>query len=437
MATPHASSLVTVIKEILHFLDDKFIRARLNGPRQSLLVLLTIIHSGVNRIGIKPAKLVLLGKMDAFLRWDAGVVPSVSAIARALHKLKPSQLEGVVAVGLAGVAQAFGTHLFQHGYRLVAIDGVRINTQRTRALTRFCGRPRCGKRKRAHQPQALVVVARCVRTGVILAQEMVSHDGNERACALRLCDQLASCGRVILLFDRGFPDHKLIYHLHQHNMTFIMRMNTGKTAWNEVRPFIKRRTDSDNTLHMCLKKGDQPTTLRFILSRTTHHKKLRTNSKAQRLAILTNLTDAYWKTERIIAIYHRRWDIETTFREDKRLFGATKSRAKTPDAFLNELYALHIYRIIMALIHAIACVKNTMPSWEDIHAQRYVTTQLSIIAWICIEIITANKQIDEGKIQSLIKELNRDAPKKRPGRSYKRICKGKEGAWKNKKIEAR
>ena len=39
-------------------------------------------------------------------------MPSVSAIARAVRKVRPEQFEAVIAVGLAGVARAFGAHLF-------------------------------------------------------------------------------------------------------------------------------------------------------------------------------------------------------------------------------------------------------------------------------------------------------------------------------------
>jgi len=36
------------------------------------------------------------------------------------------------------------------------------------------------------------------------------------------------------------------------------------------------------------------------------------------------------------------------------------------------------------------------------------------------------------KIADFIREIIRDSQKKRPGRSAKRICKGREGAWKHK-----
>jgi len=39
-----------------------------------------------------------------------------------------------------------------------------MNTQRTTALARLFGRPKYEQTKKAHQPQALVVIARCVRT---------------------------------------------------------------------------------------------------------------------------------------------------------------------------------------------------------------------------------------------------------------------------------
>jgi hypothetical protein len=147
--------------------------------------------------------------------------------------------------------------------------------------------------------------------------------------------------------------------------------------------------------------------------------------------LLTNLSHKEFSSEKIVQIYIRRWDIETTFREDKRLLGMVKSRAKTKDAFINEIQALHIYRIIMALIAALPTTAMGMPAWEDPCAKRLVTTQLIMATWLVIELILCTPQKTMQKIDMIVKELIRDAKKKRPGRAYKRVCKGREGVFKN------
>lgn len=435
MAIPHASSLTAVVKIILHYLDTKYLRARLNGPRQSLIMLLTVIQSGVDRIGIKAVKIVAMDKMDRVLKWNKGAVPSVSAIARALHKLQSAHLEEVIAVGLAAVTKAFSSDLTHRGFRLVAIDGVRMNTQRTTVLARLFGRPTYHHHKKAHQPQALVVVARCVRTGVVLAMEVVRHDGSERVCARNLINKLAGFGHLLILLDRGFPSRELIGQLHEAGVAYIVRMCSGESTWRELQAHIRDKKAKDIRLDIRLKnragKSWSPS-LRAVIDGKGKVGRPRSDRKKQRMILLTNLTGKQWSTERLIAIYFRRWDIETSFREDKRLLGSIQSRAKTKQAFTNELLSLHIYRIIMALITAIAVKEMGMPKWEDDKALRIVTTQLIATAWIIIEMALTSPRNAAEKIACLVREIIRDAQKKRPGRSGKRICKGREGAWKHK-----
>jgi hypothetical protein len=58
MAHPHAPALAKVVRAILNSLKTEFVRKRLTGPRQMLAVLLTQIHSGVNRVGMKTLRLM-------------------------------------------------------------------------------------------------------------------------------------------------------------------------------------------------------------------------------------------------------------------------------------------------------------------------------------------------------------------------------------------
>ena len=434
MAHSHAPALAKVVQAILHHLKTKFVRARMNGPRQALLVLLATIQSGVDRIGIRSAKLEVMKRFDGVLGWTKEKVPSVSAIARALRKLKPEQLEGVIDLALTDVLKAYGPTLLIHGRRLVAIDGVRVNAQRTSILARWLGLPQQADDRKAHQPQALVVVARCVLTGVVLAQEIVRHNGSERACARKLVAKLATMGPMLVVMDRGFPARDLIAVLLERHIDFVIRMCGGKRTWRELRTSATGSA-KDVRIPMRLRGSTgcwAKASLRAILTNKPNPGRPRCDRTPQRMILLTNLTGRYWSTKRIIALYHRRWDIETSFREDKRLLGATRSRATTKQGFINELLALQIYRIIMALIAALVVAEAGMPRWDDAHAKRITTTQLMVTAWWLVEVALTCPGRCAEKIASMIHEIIRDAAKRRPGRADKRICKGVEGVWKNK-----
>ena len=434
MAHSHARALASSVKATLFHLQTRYKRARLNGPRQSLLILLATIQSGVNRIGIKPAKLELLKRLDGAIGWTRGKVPSVSSMARALHKLKPADLEGVINASLEHVTKAFGPALLIHGQRLVAIDGVHVNAQRTSILARWLGLPKQADKRKAHQPQALVVVARCVLTGVVLAQEIVRHNGSERACARKLIARLATMGPMIVVMDRGFPARDLISALIEMKMNYIVRMCGGKATWRDLRGRMTGPAN-DAAVAMRLRGADGcwgKVVQRAILTGKAGPGRPSCNRTPQRMVLLTNMVGRYWSTQRIIALYHRRWDIETSFREDKRLLGATRSHAKTKDGFTNELLALQIYRIVMALIAALVVAEAGMPRWDDARARRITTTQLIVTAWWLVEVALICPDHCLEKIESMIHEIIRDADKKRPGRKFQRKCKGVEGVWKNK-----
>jgi Transposase DDE domain len=434
MALFHARAATTVVSAILHSLPTKFVRERMNGPRQALLVLLATIHSGIDRIGIRAAKLVVLDRLDAVLGWTTGKVPSTSAICRSLRKLAPAILESVIALAQTEVSRAYGPALLVHGRRQVAIDGVRINTRRQSILARWLGLPKQADDRQAHQPQALVVVARCVVSGVILDQEIVRHNGSERACARKLVARLAVRGPMLVVLDRGFPARDLIGLLIEHRIDFVVRMCGGKRAWRELHGQA-RGAAKDTWVPMHLRDGRGrwfTQNLRAILTAAPRRGRPRCNRKPQRLLLLTNLRGRYWSTARVVAAYHRRWDIETHFREDKRLLGATKSRATTKQGFRNELLALQIYRILMALVAAMALATAGVPRWDDPRAERLVASQLIQASWsLLVHALACPRECVE-KILSLIHEIIRDAAKKRPNRTFKRECKGVEGAWKNK-----
>jgi hypothetical protein len=443
MAHSHARDAANAVRTILTHLATKFVRARKNGPRQCLLILLTIIHSGVNRIGVKPARLMVMDRFDRMIDWGPGKEPSASSICRALKKLLPNHLEAVITIGLSEVTQGYGTGLMVHGRRLIAVDGVRINAQRTSALARWLRLPRLGGKKRAHQPQALVVVARCVVTGVVLAEEIVPHDGSERACARKMAARLAVLGRIIVLMDRGFPARDLIGALREYRIDFVVRMCGGKRTWRELAGLVttKARGKSkakDALLPIRLRGIDNRwewCDLRAILTPPVKRGRPRCDRTPQRMLLLTSLRGVAWNTQRIISLYHRRWDIETSFREDKRLLGATKSHAKTKDGFIVELLALQIYRILMALLAAVVVQQlgKRAVCWHNPTRTRISTPQLIVGAWMLILDCITRWHDAVFRIARWAREIARDADKCRPNRSFKRKCKGVEGVWKMKR----
>jgi hypothetical protein len=424
-----------IVRKILHHLPTKFRRVRMMGPRQALFLLLSVIQSGVNRIGIRPAKLVVLRELTGSCGWTGDAVPSAVAMCKALRKLTPNQLESVIRVGLEDITRTAAPYWLVHRRRLVAIDGVRINARRGSILARWLGLPKQSDTKKAHQPQALVVFARCVASGVTLDQEIMRHDGSERDAARRLISRLASMGPMLVVVDRGIPARDIIASLLAKKMDFIVRMSGGRSAWRELAPMTtgrQRETGVDVRLRDAHGRWGTAA-LRAILTAQPKRGRPSCNRTPQRMLLLTNLKGPYWKTDRIIAAYHRRWDIETQFREDKRLLGATRSHATTKQGFINEMLALQIFRLVMALASLLSAAGCSLGiHLDNPKAKRLSTTQLIVAAWHLITSLLRRHMSGERLLAIIAREMQREAEKRRPGRRFKRTCQGVEGVWKGK-----
>jgi hypothetical protein len=435
MSPIQSRSVTTIVRKILNHLPTRFLRERMLGPRQSLWLLLTIIQSGVNRIGVRPAKIVMLRDLTGAFGWQ-DAVPSTAAMCKALRKLTPVMLESVIRFGLAEISATAAPFWLVHQRRLVAIDGVRINARRGSILARWLGLPKQADGRKAHQPQALVVLARCVASGVTLDQEIVRHNGSERAATRRLVGRLALMGPILVVMDRGIPARDLIASLLEKNIDFVVRMSGGKSAWKEL---ACRTTGPEKDALIDVKLPNRhgrwdSVKLRAILTLRVQPGRPRCNRKPQRMLLLTNLTGSFWKKDRIIAAYHRRWDIETQFREDKRLLGATKSHSTTKNGFTNELLALQIFRMIMALAGLLCSTGSALGiRLDDPMAKRLSTPQVIAMAWMLIKELLRRPVKLERLMEIIAREIDRDAGKRRPGRKFMRICQGVEGAWKGKK----
>lgn len=427
----HAHALTLVVRAILHLLPLHYVRRRLNGPRQSLVMYLSSIQSGVDRCGVRSMRVQVLDRLGASMGWVKSA-PSTSAICRAMRKLTSVMLETVIERALCEVARTFGDRALVHGYRVVAIDGVRINSERTPALARWLGRPKQGGDTRAHQPQALVVSAICVVTKVQLAQEILPCDGSERAAARRLVRQLSAMGPMIVLLDRGYHARDLVALLHEHRISFILRLSGGEHAWREVAGFInKANVDQRIIVRVRGKNGAfQNIPLRLIVTARAKRGRPRCNRTPQRMILLTNLLT--WKAQRVVALYHRRWDIETVFRENKRLLGATHFRARTRSAFQVELHAYTIYRLLMALALGSATTGSKTPRWDDPLARRDNTPQIITLAAAAMEAALRRHPTAIQRLARLLSEVLRDHTKRRPGRVFERKCKGAEGRWRQR-----
>jgi Transposase DDE domain len=123
----------------------------------------------------------------------------------------------------------------------------------------------------------------------------------------------------------------------------------------------------------------------------------------------------------VIDLYLRRWDIEISFREDKRLLGIVRTRATTWNTFHNELAAVQIYRILMALLLACIAPHLKTDAWAEDRQRPSTTSRMEVTEEIFYQCL-----IDPRRPARLIDrhaaDFARHAEKYRRGRIPPRRC---------------
>ena len=430
MRNPQAHPVSDLLNAFLEALPrDAFSRKRKDvvwTPELTALALLIMVleHNGKG-----------YDSLLSTLRCRRGDLLRVNSCASAFCRARKKLTSEILQPAWEAFRRAFIDHFASlqpvvHGRQLVAIDGVWINTRRSRRLFAATRRRRPGRPRKdpKGQPQILLVVLVDVLTRTPIAWEEVTPGTGERAAAMRLLGHLTPC--MVLLADRGFPSRSLLDHLMAAKIPFIVRMATGTTAMREVTTFIGGRRN-DRRVDFALGRGRHAATARLRLIRIRPRYAGRNASDPW--ILLTSLPGCKrWNREVIAALYHERWGIETFFRELKGLLNADHFHAYDLDGVRAEITMLMLGSSLMAAGEMVALQDQygRMPKWDDQQQRRANRSTLATI--VPIMITSDPRTVD---VQELLgRELGvaaRSAKRRRPGRSYPRICKSFVGKWKN------
>ena len=250
------------------------------------------------------------------------------------------------------------------GLSVYAIDGSKYTvpaTPENRAeFDPDSGLDHAGK---GHYPQCLVSTLYDVFRRLPVARTIVSIHGSEREDAAALLPQVPA--KSVLLFDRGYPSYDLFRLLtttyHQH---VIFRCPASST-FPAVEAFMKSRK-SEATIWI--------TPSNKALARLTLRQ--RTRLKAIKLRVillqhpdgtvsvlLTNLLNRrQYPREDIIALYFRRWRVETYYRDEKVTLEIETFHSRKPNEIRQELFAAMIMTVIahtLMLMAASAYLKES------------------------------------------------------------------------------
>lgn len=271
------------------------------------------------------------------------------AVAHARRRLGPEPLRRFFE-GLGKTADA-GTRF--HGFRVLAIDGVRMMMPDTPENAAFFGKPNSWRGEAAF-PQLLVTGLICARSREVIDATLAKATASERPEAVTLLRSVIP--NDLLLLDRGFygaPYFKLVVDRSAHFLGRANKLAHLKPVRGQSR--AKRRGDyiAEISASVPLAPGEVP---------APHRTKPRTKTKKvtvrvrvieyrvrgfQRVRLVTSLLDPTITAREIIALYHERWEFEIAGDETKvHLSSApagtppTTLRSKTPGNVTQEVYAL-------------------------------------------------------------------------------------------------
>jgi hypothetical protein len=236
-----------------------------------------------------------------------------------------------------------------NGMSVFAIDGSKFRLPASASIRKAFDPIRNAMySSKGHFPQCHVSTAYDVLRRLPIARIVEKEKYSERQAAISLLAEIPKGGVIIL--DRGYPSYELIKSFIKKYKSgyFLIRCSTSST-YKAVDLFLKSgKNDADIQL--------KPTS-RFI--RNTHQttgpvitvRAIRLKCYDGTISVLlTNLPRDRFHYEEISALYYRRWEIETYYRDEKETIGLETFHTKTPNGIRQEFLCAAIVSVLARTI---------------------------------------------------------------------------------------
>lgn len=323
--------------------------------------------------------------------------------------------------------EEYPDHVYWHGFRLLAMDGTHVPLQHWKALREYFGTARNGRKRRA--PQARLVMLAFPQARLPWRYELTPWACHEQTIAARLLQHLTADDLVLL--DRGFWSFGLFCRIQSRKAFFCIRLRRGVSLKHP-----RKLGPGDQVFAWRPKKrskkkcawADWPDLLPSIPLRVIRYQirgfrpsAVVTNILAPQRVPAEDFVRMATEDEagRVLepALYHRRWEIETMFRELKVTQGMVKSlRSRTPESIRFEI-AGHIllYFLIRRLMVEAAEQHDLDPlRISFIHALRELNDMRHAL------LTSTPQRIAKTLLPRLLQRIADHLVPLRPGRHYPR-----------------
>jgi hypothetical protein len=248
-----------------------------------------------------------------------------------------------------------------NGHVVRAADGTKITLPASREILNSFPR-RLNRSYPEHYPFGILMTAVNVFTGQPNSARLVNKNGSER-------DELLSMLREfedgdILLLDRGLDGGRVWEKIEEHGQFYISRVrSSGGGSFLKAKQLIASGRSEITITHRWRtrdKKGELK--IRLIRGR-----KLKDGTY---LVLATNLLDkSQYPCKQILALYSKRWKVETHYYRTKTLLNLSNFHARTENGIKQELFAnlLILSLTSLAVLDARELVidENSSPNFKN------------------------------------------------------------------------
>ena len=285
------------------------------------------------------------------------------AFAQARQRMPVAFWMALVTILARRFEQDHSRHMNFRGFRLLAMDGTTFKLPKTQALREHYGRPKNAARKKA-APQARMVMLTLPGTRIPIAYEVSPLSTSELKLAERLMPHVRA--NELLLMDRGFLSYGLFWQIQNRQAFFGTRLKKNIKYKNvkQLGPkdWLVDWTPTDS-------RGQWKPLPRSIRLRVIRYQ----FPGFRASAIITNVLDPRrlsredWvrlahecddNGKLTPGLYHRRWEIETSFFELKVVLKTDSLRSRTPASLEYELAGRVVYYLLIRWLIVLAAEKH-------------------------------------------------------------------------------
>ena len=291
---------------------------------------------------------------------------SQQAFSKARQKIKPEAFKHLFEITVRGMMDDSQMTRFK-GYRVFAIDGTELYLEPTKELV-----ARYGQKKNNLNCKAKVSMLCEVHEGIIIDAQMEAYYTSERELALKHLEAFEAYHQKkdLIIFDRGYPSRKLIATLHDKEMKYLMRVQRSFYS------LIDESTQEDFYLTMEYQKKSYKVRVVKLELPT-----------GETETLLTNLGRKSFKKSEFMALYFKRWPIETKYNTLKNKLEIENFSGRTLISVQQDFYATMYLSNLVAITKIMSDEEIKKQAKDKELKYKYQTNESRLISQLKDEMI--------------------------------------------------